>query len=144
MKIDSSIFGLFTPRPRRPPSIAEEGLGVASSAPPKAPRVGSDAQRVDDFYARMTKQQLDWADSNRDGNITKAEYMDGQKRLAEKNDRKFDSASSNTHWTKLDPTGKGTLDPNELREGLEALLPVKVGHLDANDAERLRKRQTSD
>ncbi|MCD2183703.1 EF-hand domain-containing protein [Rhizobium sp. GN54] len=144
MKIESSILSLMTPRTRKAPSTAEEGLGVLSSPPARTPSVRSDAQRIDDFYARMSKQQLDWSDANKDGKVTKDEYMDGQKRLAEMNDQEFDSARSNAHWAKLDPDGKGALDANELQDGLEKLLPVGVGRLDANFAERLRRRQTSD
>ena len=64
--------------------------------------------------------------------------------LAEANDRTFDSEASSERWAKLDPAGKGALDANALQEGLETLLPVKVGHLDGNVADRLRSRLTSD
>ncbi|QRM55283.1 EF-hand domain-containing protein [Sinorhizobium sp. BG8] len=144
MKIESSMFSMIASRTRKAPSIAEEGPGVASSSPAKTPSVRSDALRVDDFYARMAEQQLNWSDANRDGNVTKAEYMDGQRRLAEMNDQTFDSAHSNAHWAKLDPDDKGSVDVNELREGLENLLPIGGGHLDANFAERLRGRRNSD
>ena len=144
MKIESSILSLMTQRTRKAPSTAEEGLGVLSPPPAKTPAVRSDAQRIDDFYARMSKQQLDWSDANKDGKVTKAEYMDGQKRLAEMNDQEFDSARSDAHWAKLDPDGTGSLDASALQEGLEKLLPLGTGRLDANFAERLRTRQTSD
>ena len=144
MKIESSIFSVMTSRTRKAPSIAEEGPGVTSSPPARTPPARSDTPRLDDIYKMMTRQQLDWSDANKDGNVTKAEFMDGQKRLAESNDQQFDSTRSNAHWAKLDPGGKGSLDANELQEGLEKLLPVNTGRLDANFAERLRTRQTSD
>ncbi len=143
MKIDSSIFNLFAQRPRKAP-VAETAPGATTPPQPRPPSLRSDAQRVDDFHARMAKQQLDWADANKDGSLTKAEYMDGQKRLAEANDRTFDSEASSERWAKLDPAGKGALDANALQEGLETLLPVKVGHLDGNVFQRLLARRTSD
>ncbi|KWV51080.1 MULTISPECIES: hypothetical protein [Rhizobium] len=136
---DSSVYSLMMPTSRKAPSVSDEKLQVVSA--PKAPAVRSDDQLIDDFYARLTKQQLDWADSNKDSTVTKSEYMDSQARLAKIDNRVFDPATAEQYWNKLDPTGKGWLDESELREGYENLLPVSVGHLDANYAERLRTRQ---
>ncbi|MEK1896060.1 MAG: EF-hand domain-containing protein [Rhizobium sp.] len=138
---DNAIYSLFVPRARNAPSVVDQKIGTAFSQPPKAQPVRTDAQLTDDFYARLTKQQVDWADTDKDGKVTKSEYMDGQSRLAQLDGRPFDSATSEGHWAKLDATGKGWLNEDELREGLERMLPVGVGHLDAGYAERLRTRQ---
>lgn len=139
---DNSIYSLFTPTPRaRGPSIADEKINFSATPPPEAPPIRSDQELVSDFYARMTKQQLEWADTDQDGKVTKSEYMDGQTRLAELNGKPNDPQSSEDEWAKLDSEGKGWLNETELRSGLEKLLPVKVGHLDPKQAERLRYPQ---
>lgn len=135
---DSSIYSLMMPTSRKAPSVSDEKLQVVSA--PKAPAVRSDDQLIDDFYARLSKQQLDWADGNKDGKVTKSEYLDSQQRLANDDDRSFDAARAEDQWNTLDPSGKGWLDQTALRAGLESLLPVSVGHLDGNFGQRLRTR----
>ncbi|PKA42297.1 hypothetical protein CWR43_17235 [Rhizobium sullae] len=138
---DNSIYSLFAPKSRKGPSVADEKIDMTPTQPPRAPPVRTDEQLVAEFYARLTKQQLDWADADNDDRVTKNEYMDGQVRLAQLNGRPLDATSFESHWTTIDPTGKGWVDEAELREGLEKMLPVRVGHLDANYAERLRTKQ---
>lgn len=138
---DNSIYSLMVPTSRKGPSVKDQGIGVVAT-PAKTPSVRTDAQLIDEFNSRLAKQQLDWADSDKNGEVSKAEYLEGQKKLAALNDRQYDSQVAERHWAKLDPTGTGSLSEDELREGLGQLLPVKVGHLDSNFAERLRAKQT--
>ena len=93
---DSSVYSLMMPTSRKAPSVSDEKLQVVSA--PKAPAVRSDDQLIDDFYARLTKQQLDWADSNKDSTVTKSEYMDSQARLAKIDNRVFDPATAEQYW----------------------------------------------
>ena len=139
---DNSIYSVFSTASRRPPSIADEAMVVSEPAQAKAPSGASDRQLIADFNARMAKQSLDWADSDKDGRLTKDEYMSGQARLAELNDRPNDTAGNEERWSKIDTAGKGWVDEAELGQGLAKVLPVGVGHLDQGFAERLRSLRT--
>ncbi|CAH0340877.1 hypothetical protein RHI9324_02559 [Rhizobium sp. CECT 9324] len=140
MKIgsDNSIYGLFVPQTRKAPPNADQKMDVVPQPRQNTPEMKSPGQLISDFHDRLTKQQLDWADANKDGSVTKDEYLDGQARLAQANGRPYDPAQAEKHWATLDPTGKGSLDKDELDEGLRQLLPVSAGHLSADYAERLR------
>jgi len=100
----------------------------------------SDQELVAQFHERMAKQALDWADTDNDGRVSRPEYFHGQERLAELNNAQPDVATSERLWSALDPSGEGSLDAEEYREGLERLFPVKVGHFDQDYVERLRSR----
>ncbi|MEH6691114.1 MAG: EF-hand domain-containing protein [Pseudorhizobium pelagicum] len=112
-----------------------ENLKRQSRLPLNSPQ-GEDL--VDVFHARLAKQQLDWADTNKDGAITEMEYLDGQARLAALNGQPYDPTVSEGIWAKLDTEGKGWISSDELSEGLKKLLPVRAGHLDPGYADRLR------
>jgi hypothetical protein len=70
--------------------------------------------------------------------MSKDEYMAAQKRLANADNRIFDIDAAEDRWSTFDPTGKGAIDKDEIIEGLKILLPLKVGHLDADMVERIR------
>jgi hypothetical protein len=144
MKIgsDSSIYGLFSPKPRTAPSIADEGILFTRSSAPQAPTIQSDQEAISDFHARMAKQSVDWADTNKDGRVTKAEFMDGQARLAQMNDRPNDTEANERRWATLYPHDSGSVGESELREGYEKILPVSIGHLDAGYAQRLSLKRS--
>jgi len=134
---DNSIYSILSTASRRRPSIADEAMvlpGPASGA--------SDSQLIADFSARMAKQSLDWADSDKDGRVTKDEYMSGQARLAELNERPNDTAGNEQRWAKLDTNAKGWVGKDELVEGLAKILHVGVGHLDRGIAAPLRTSRT--
>lgn len=139
---DNSIYSLLASSPRKGPSIADAKMGGAVQVnAPKIPAVRSDQELIADFHARMSKQALDWADNDKDGKVTKSEFMDGQSRLAEMNGTPHDTAYSESKWAKLDATGRGWVTAEELGDGLQKIFPVNVGHLGAGYAERLRNRQ---
>ena len=140
MKVGSynSIYSVFSSTNLRPPSIADEKMALLPSVEPKAKPTTSDDQLVAGFHARMARQSLDWADSDKNGKVTRDEYLNGQARLAELNDRPNDTAANEKRWATIDTTGKGWVDETELGEGLAKMLPVSVGHLDRDLAERLR------
>ncbi|WP_438754896.1 EF-hand domain-containing protein [Pararhizobium sp. O133] len=144
MKIgsDSSLYALIAQTRRNAPSVTDEKMAMGNTPVPKAPTVRSDQELIAEFHARMSKQALDWADTDQDGKVTKAEFMDGQARLAELNGQPHDTAYSESKWAKLDVGGKGWVSGDELDEGLGKIFPVKVGHLDSGYAERLRTRQS--
>ncbi|MGO4355165.1 EF-hand domain-containing protein [Rhizobium sp. RAF36] len=136
---DNSIYSLFTPKAHnKSPSVADEKLDVSRAAPQKAPAVRSDQELAADFHARMAKQSLDWADADNDGKVTKQEFLDGQARLAEQDNRPNDAKANERKWSAIDAEGKGWVDEGGLRGGLEKIFPVSVGHLDPDYAERLR------
>jgi len=139
---DNSIYSILQRASRRPPSIADEAMVLPGPAQAKAPSSASDSQLIADFNARMAKQSLDWADSDKDGRVTKDEYMSGQARLAELNDRPNDTAGNEQRWAKLDTSGKGWVSEDEVAEGLAKILPVGVGHLDRGIAAPLRTSRT--
>jgi hypothetical protein len=139
---DNSIYSVFSTASRRPPSIADEKIVLPASSETKAPPTASDSQLVADFHARMARQSLDWADADRDGRVTKDEYMSGQARLAELNDHTNDTTGNEKRWAVIDATGKGWVNETELNDGLSKIFPVSVGHLDPGSAERLRKPGT--
>jgi hypothetical protein len=138
---DNSIYSLFVPKAGKGPSVADEEIDMTPTQPPKAPPVQSDDELVAEFHSRMAKQALDWADTDKDGKVTESEFMDGESRLAEVNGRPSDAAYSENKWAKLDTTGKGWVNEDELGEGLEKIFPVSVGHFDAAWAAGMRTRQ---
>ena len=135
---DMSLYAVARSKIQKLPLSDQNSL--AAMPPAEAPEIRSDVQLVSDFYARLTRQQLDWADKNQDQKLTKDEYMAGQARLAASDHRVFDPGRAEDHWSKLDRDGKGWIDESDLANGYQALLPVSVGHLDADYAERLRIR----
>ncbi|QRM45784.1 EF-hand domain-containing protein [Rhizobium sp. BG4] len=139
---DNSIYSVFSTANRRPPSIYDEKMVLPASSETKAPPAASDSQLVADFHSRMARQSLDWADADKDGRVTKDEYMSGQARLAELNDRPNDTAGNEKRWSEIDTGGKGWVNETELNDGLAKMLPVSVGHLDQGFAERLRNLRT--
>lgn len=144
MKVGSltSIYRTIPPASNKLPIAADERMALPSSARTKAPPATSDSQLVADFHARMARQSLDWADSDKDGRVTKDEYMAGQARLAELNNNPNDVAGNEERWAAIDTAGKGWVNETELGEGLAKMFPVSVGHLDAGYAERLRNPRT--
>ncbi|MFC5757940.1 EF-hand domain-containing protein [Rhizobium sp. GCM10022189] len=135
---DSSIYSVFSTTSRRPPSIADEKIVRPQPEQTKAPPSERDSQLVADFHARMARQALDWADSDHDGKVTKDEYMRGQARLAELNNRPDDQAANEARWSAIDTSGKGWVDEAGFGDGLAKIFPVSVGHFDQGFAERLR------
>ncbi|WP_105423556.1 EF-hand domain-containing protein [Neorhizobium sp. T25_27] len=144
MKIgaDNSLYTLIAQTRRNTSSVADEKVGVRQPSASQAPAVRSDQDLISEFHTRMSKQALDWADTDKDGKVTKAEFMDGQARLAELNGEPHDTAYSESKWAKLDARGKGWISEEELHNGLEKIFPVQVGHLDSGYAERLRTRRS--
>ena len=140
---DNSVYSLFVPKTRKAPSVADEKIDVKPTEPPKAPPVRTDEQLVADFYARMAKQLFEGSDANDDGEVTKDEYMTAQEHLAGLNGRQWDVKSSENHWAKLDPTGRGSATEDEILQGLKNTINVKVGHLDPDYAAALRTRTPS-
>ncbi len=138
---DISAYITLSLKTKKAPSIADEKIQTMTNTGPKAPAVRTDQELVADFHSRMAKQALDWADTNKDGAVTKAEYMAGQARLSALNGKPNDQAANERRWTMLDPTGKGSLSETEIRGSLEKIFPVTVGHLTADYAERLRNPQ---
>lgn len=134
---ENSIYSLFVPKPRKSPSIGDD---FKTAEPPKAPSIRSDGELVADFYARMARQQVEGSDADHDGQVTKDEYMVAQQRLAEANDKQFDKDAAEARWSKLDATGKGWANEDDILQGLKTMLTVKVGHLDAGYAAALRNR----
>jgi hypothetical protein len=135
---DNSIYSVFSTANRRPPSIDNEKMVLPSPEQPTAAPAASDSQLVADFQARMARQSLDWADSDKNGKVTEEEYMSGQARLADLNHRPDDKTANEKEWAAIDVTGKGWVDQTELGNGLAKMLPVSVGHFDQGYAERLR------
>lgn len=86
----------------------------------------------------MAKQSLEWADTNKDGRVTKEEYMSGQARLAELDNRQNNVARNEERWATIDAADKGWVNETELKDGLSKIAPVRVGHLEPGFAERLR------
>lgn len=129
---DNSVYSLFVPKARKSPSVKDEAMEVPPQQPPKAPPLRTDDELVAEFHSRMARQAMEWADTNKDGTVTKSEYLDGQTRLAALNDRPYDASYNEDRWAKLDTTGKGYVNEDELREGLTKIFPVSVGHLDPN------------
>ncbi len=144
MKIgsDTSIYSVFSTSGRTPSSTNDEKMILPESAAEKARATTSDSQLVTDFHSRMARQSLDWADADKDGKVTKDEYMSGQARLAELNERPDDKVGNENRWAAMDTTGKGWVDESELGNGLKKIFAVGVGHLDEDFAERLRKPRT--
>lgn len=136
---DYSIYSLVTPKAHnKAPSLADEKLDVPRAAPQKAPPVRSDQELIADFHARMARQSLDWADVDKDGKVTKQEFLDGQARLAELDNQPNDTQANERKWSVIDAEGNGWVNERGLRNGLEKIVPVNVGHLDPAYAERLR------
>lgn len=136
---DNSIYSLFASLARtKAPSIAEENKDFVEVPPARTPALRSDQELVGDFYARMSKQKLDWADTDQDGKVSRAEYMDGQARLADLNNMPNDPAATERDWAAFDTDGKGWVNEEEIRSGLEKMFPVGVGHLSPAQADRLR------
>jgi hypothetical protein len=141
MKIgsESSIFGLFMPKTRKAPSMADEKIDFKAVPSPKT-QAKSDEQILADHYDRAAQQLLDYADADNDGFLSKDEYMGAQKRMADTDKRPFDLHTIEGFWTKLDPNGKGAIDKAEVVEGLRASLPLNIGHLDPSTADAIRNR----
>ena len=140
---NNSIYSVFSTASRRPPSIADEKMALpGSSETTAAPPAVNDSQLIADFHARMARQSLDWADSDKDGRVTKDEYMSGQARLAQLDNRPDDKVANEKRWAKIDTSGKGWVDETELSDALAKMFPVSVGHFDQGFAERLRNPPT--
>ncbi|MDW9594944.1 EF-hand domain-containing protein [Sinorhizobium meliloti] len=144
MKIgsDNSLYTLIAQTRRNALSSVSEKMDTRQAQAPTMPTVRSDQELIAEFHSRMSKQALDWADTDKDGKGTKAEFMDGQARVAEMNGEPHDTAYSESKWAKLDTNGKGWVSESELHDGLEKIFPVSVGHLDSGYAERLRSRRS--
>ncbi|WP_428414813.1 EF-hand domain-containing protein [Pararhizobium sp.] len=138
---DNSIYSLLAHSSRKAPSLADAKMSSGQTQPLKTPAVRSNDDLVADFHARMAQQALDWADTDKNGKVTKSEFMDGQARLAELNGKPHDTAYSEAKWAKLDKSSNGWVSAKELDDGLKKLFPVQVGRLDSGYAERLRNRQ---
>jgi hypothetical protein len=136
---DNSTRNLFSYMPRVSVSVFGEGKyekttgELVNTVPAK-----TDDQLLAELYDRTAQQTLDDADIDGDGLMSKDEYMAAQKRLADADNRIFDIDAAEERWSTFDPTGKGAIDKDEIIEGLKILLPLKVGHLDADMAERIR------
>jgi hypothetical protein len=137
---DNSIYSLFTPRPHnRTPSINDENISLSSTPTAKPPlAIRNDQEMVADFHAHMAKQALEWADADKDRQVTKQEFMDGQARLAELNEKPCDPVADEAKWNAIDVDQKGWVNEDDLSSGLQKTFPVKVGHFDPAYAERLR------
>lgn len=144
MKIDfhSSVYSVLARQTGNSPSVSDEKFELPSSTPTKIPALKTDAQLVDDFYRRLVQSNFA-ADTNEDGRVSKEEYAQSNKELAAANGRPYDAAVVDRHWNVLDPTHKGSVDQDEMRAGLERLLPVSVGHLSEAEAARLRNLKPS-
>lgn len=137
---DNSVRSVFNTMPRVPVSVFDESRIDAKTEAPKAPPAKTDDQLLADLYDRTAQHTLDDADIDGDGLMSKDEYMAAQKRLADADDRIFDVDAAEERWSTFDPNGKGAIDKDEIIEGLKILLPLKVGHFDADMAERIRAR----
>ena len=136
---DNSVRSVFNAMPRVAVSVfGEEKYEKTSGEAANALPAKSDDQLLADLYDRTAQQTLDDADIDGDGMMSKDEYMAAQKRLANADNRIFDIDAAEDRWSTFDPTGKGAIDKDEIIEGLKILLPLKVGHLDADMVERIR------
>jgi hypothetical protein len=133
-----SNYANFSHSSRKPQASAAKMADLAAVEKSKQTPPSSDTKLIADFHARMARQSLEWADSDHDGKLTKAEYTSGQSKLAELNHRPDDKKGSEDSWAAIDATGKGWVDEAELEGAFAKILPVSVGHLDPGFAERLR------
>jgi hypothetical protein len=136
MKIESgnSIYSLLIRMARKNPAVPTEKIETTVALPMQTHELLSNDERIADFYAKLTASQLELADMDHNGKVTKAEFMEGQERIAQK---KADGL-----WSQLHASDKGWLDESELRHGLENGFKMRIGSLDAGCAERLRTRGT--
>ncbi|KQV73270.1 hypothetical protein [Rhizobium sp. Root1220] len=141
--LDSSVYSVFARQAVNAPSVSDDKFELpSSSSPAKVPALKTDAQLLDDFYNRLVQSNFR-ADADKDGLVSKDEYVQSKKELAAADDRPYDATVVERHWNVLDPTGKGSVDQGEMRSGVERLLPVSVGHLSDADAARLRNMKPS-
>ncbi len=125
---DNSLYSLlFAARKGAPAKSMETQNFSAAANPPKPTK--SDEDLLAEFHDRRVQNHLSWSDTNHDGNIDKAEYVDGRVRLYNQNEQPVDMEAIERDWNAIDIHGKGTLNESDLREGLVKFLPVSIGHL---------------
>ena len=133
---ENSVYSLFRPSTRAA-TVADEKIDLTPSEAAPASQGKSDGELLADLYDRTAQQMLDFSDIDGDGQMSKDEYFAAQKRLADADKRMFDPDAAEQRWSTLDPEGKGAIGKDEIIEGLKILLPLKVGHLDADAVKRI-------
>ncbi len=126
---DNSVYSLFVPKPRKAPSVNDENIEVAPKRTVDESSLPSEEERIAQFYDGLASSQMQWADIDKDGKVTKDEYLAGQARFADQNGHAFDAIGAENRWSVIDPNNKGYVDQAEMREGMTKLFHVKIGHL---------------
>lgn len=128
-----SVFDTRNTMPRgNPGSVAD----VKIEAPEPPPRK-SEEQMLAEHYDRAAQGWLDRDDINKDGLLSKDEFLAGKKIQAEADKTFFDLDAEEQRWAELDPEGKGAIGKDEIIAGLKAFMPLAVHHLDPDVAKRM-------
>ncbi|MBB3595654.1 hypothetical protein FHX08_006071 [Rhizobium sp. BK529] len=126
---DNSVYDLFVPKARKAPSVNDENIDFSPRKTTEEASLPSEEERIAQFYDGLASSQMRWADINKDGKVTRDEYLAGQARLADQKGYAYDAIGSEDRWSIIDPSNKGYVDEAEMREGMTKLFKVKIGHL---------------
>lgn len=128
---DNSVYSLFMPMARKAPSVNDENIDVAPKRKVDEASLPSNEERIAQFYDGLASSQMQWADIDKDGKVTRDEYLAGQARLADRNGHAYDAIGAEDRWSIIDPNNKGYVDEAEMREGMTKMFHVKIGQLPA-------------
>lgn len=128
---DNSVYSLFVPRAHKAPSVNDESIEAAPRRKVDEASLPTNEERIAQFYDGLASSQMQWADIDKDGSVTRDEYLAGQARLADQNGHAYDPIGSEDRWSIIDPTNKGYVDQAEMREGMTKIFKVKIGQLPA-------------